>query len=57
MSNQRPLPSMRDLEDRFRQKFGRELTEAERKFWYLAEEALEDPELHAAKSHHTATGT
>jgi hypothetical protein len=48
---------MRDLEDRFRQKFGRELTEAERKFWYLAEEALEDPELHAAKSHHTATGT
>jgi hypothetical protein len=38
---------MRNLEESFRRKFGRDLTDAERTFWYLAEEAMESAEASA----------
>lgn len=41
MSKPRPLPPLREFEERFKRKFGRDLTEVERCFWYLAEEVLE----------------
>lgn len=42
MNRPRPLPPLRTFEEHFRRKFGRELTETERNFWYLAEEVLEE---------------
>lgn len=42
MTRFRPLPPLRIFEEDFRRKFGRDLTETERNFWYLAEELLEE---------------